>query len=184
MGHVVLVRHGRAAAGFDAHADPGLDEAGLRQADQMASALVLFGPLPLYSSPLRRCVETAAALGARWAVEPIVDPNVGEVESPTADLAARGGWLRTFMQETWDEQPAELVAWRDRVVEAIKRIGAEGDAVVVSHFIAINAVVGHATNDSRVVVFAPDNCSRTEVKVDDGRIEVVELGGQARTLVQ
>lgn len=184
MGHVVLVRHGRAAAAWDADADPGLDEVGHRQAEQMASSLVLFGPLPLYSSPLRRCVETAQALGSRWGADPIVDPHVGEVESPTADLAERGAWLRAFMQQTWAEQPEPLRAWRRRVVDAVVRIGSEGDAVVVSHFIAINAVVSHATGDERVVCFAPDNCSRTEVKVDGDRIEVVELGGQARTLVQ
>ena len=184
MGHVVLVRHGRAAAAFDADPDPGLDEAGRRQADQMASALVLFGPLPLYSSPLRRCVETAQALGGRWGVEPLVEPGVGEVVAPTDDLAGRGAWLRGFMRETWDDQPADLVAWRDEVVDAVRRIGAEGDAVVVTHFIAINAIVGHATGDSRVVSFAPDNCSRTEVRVEGNRLEVVELGGQARTIVQ
>lgn len=184
MGHVVLVRHGRAAAAWDADADPGLDEAGQRQAEQMASSLVLFGPLPLYSSPLRRCVETAGALAGRWGIDPIIDPHVGEVESPTDDLAARGGWLRAFMQQRWTEQPGPLLEWRERVVDAVRRIGSEGDAVIVSHFVAINAVVSHATGDDRVVVFAPDNCSRTEVKVEDGRIEVVELGGQARTLVQ
>ncbi|HEX4979320.1 MAG TPA: histidine phosphatase family protein [Acidimicrobiales bacterium] len=184
MGHVVLVRHGRAAAAWDADADPGLDEAGLRQAEQMASALVLFGPLPLYSSPLRRCVETASALGARWGVEPVVDPDVGEVEAPTSELAERGAWLRGFMQQAWSEQPPELQAWRARVVDAVRRIGSEGDAVVVSHFVAINAVVGQATRTDRVVCFAPDNCSRTEVRVDGDVLEVVELGGQARTLVQ
>ena len=88
------------------------------------------------------------------------------------------------MQQTWDEQPAPLLAWRNRVVDTVRRIGSEGDAVVVSHFVAINAVVGAATGDSRVVCFSPDNCSRTEVKVEGGAIEVVELGGQARTLVQ
>lgn len=184
MGHVVLVRHGRAAAGYDADADPGLDEVGQRQAEQMASALVLYGPMPLYSSPLRRCHETALALGARWGVDPVVDPGVGEVVAPTADLTERGAWLRTFMRETYAGQPAELKAWRDGVVDAVRRIGEEGDAVVVSHFVAINAVVGYATDDDRVISFAPDNCSRTEVKVEGGRIEVVELGGQARTLVQ
>lgn len=184
MGHVVLVRHGRAAAAYDADADPGLDEIGQRQAEEMASSLVLFGPLPLYSSPLRRCRETADALGARWGVEPIVDAGVGEVVAPSADLSERGAWLKTFMRETYEGQPASLVTWRDEVVEAVRRIGTEGDAVVVSHFVAINAVVGHATGDDRVISFAPDNCSRTEVKVEGGRIEVVELGGQARTLVQ
>lgn len=180
----MLVRHGRTSASWDADADPGLDEAGVRQAEQMASSLVLFGPLPLYSSPLRRCVETAQALGGRWGVAPVIDPDIGEVEAPMANLAERGAWLRTFMQQTWSDQPEPLVAWRDRVLGAVRRIGAAGDAVVVSHFVAINAIVGHATGDDRVVCFAPDNCSRTEVKVEGGVIEVVELGGQARTLVQ
>lgn len=184
MGHVVLVRHGRAAAAFDADHDPGLDEVGLRQAEEMAAALALFGPLPLYSSPLRRCVETAGALAARWAVEPVVDDAVGEVVSPTDDLTARGAWLREFLRTSWSDQPAPLLAWRDAVVDAVRRIGDEGDAVIVSHFVAINAVVGAATGDDRVVCFAPANCSRTEVKVEGGRIEVVELGEQARTFVQ
>ena len=151
----------------------------------MASSLVLFGPLPLYSSPLRRCIETAEALSSRWGSDVIVDPHVGEVESPDEDLTARGAWLKTFMRQEWRDQPAELTAWRDRVIHAVRRIGREGDAIVVSHFVAINAVVGHATGSDRIVSFAPDNCSRTEVKVgDDGSFELVELGGQARTLVQ
>ncbi len=182
MSHVVLVRHGKAAAGWDADLDPGLDDLGRQQAHDMADMLHLFGPLPLYSSPLRRCYETAEALGDRWGVEPIVTPDVGEVESPTADLAARGAWLRGFMASTWSQQPPDQHAWRQRVVDFL--LGLEGqDAVVVSHFVAINAAVGVATGDERVIVFAPDNCSRTELKVEGGRLEVVELGGTARTLV-
>ncbi len=33
------------------------------------------------------------------------------------------------------------------------------------------------------IVFAPDNCSRTELKVEGGRLEVVELGASAQTHV-
>jgi broad specificity phosphatase PhoE len=182
MSHLILVRHGKAAAGWDADHDPGLDDAGRRQAGDVADALALFGPLPIYSSPLRRCLETAAPLAARWAVDVTVEPGVGEVVSPTPDLAARGEWLRGFMAGTWDEQPPELHVWRQRVLGTL--IGMEGeDAVVFSHFIAINVVVGEALGDPRVICFAPDNCSRTEIRVDNGRFDVVELGGQARTHV-
>jgi broad specificity phosphatase PhoE len=185
MTHVVVVRHGRAAAGFDADLDPGLDEAGSRQAEQMASALVLFGPLPLYTSPMRRCVETAGALGARWTMQPIVEPGVGEIPSPAGTpLAQRGAWLRGFMSRPWSEQPDDLVQWRDGVVDAVLRIGAEDNAVIVSHFVALNALVSVATGDDRVVCFTPANCSRTEFEVVDGSLRVVELGEQARTLVQ
>jgi broad specificity phosphatase PhoE len=181
VGHVVLVRHGKAAAGWSDDLDPGLDDLGRQQAEAMADRLHLFGPLPLYSSPLRRCYETAEALGDRWGVEPIVTPDVGEVESPTPDLAARGEWLQGFMRSTWSAQPDELHAWRGRVVDFVRSL--EGDAVVVSHFIAINAVVGAATGDDRIISFAPDNCSVTEVKVEGGTLEVVELGGTGRTYV-
>ena len=182
MGHVVLVRHGKAAAGWSDDLDPGLDDLGRQQAFVMADALHLFGPLPLYSSPLRRCYETAEVLGDRWGVEPTVTPDVGEVESPTADLAERGTWLRGFMGGRWSEQPPELLAWRRRVVDFLLSIE-DQDAVVVSHFVAINAAVGWAMDDDRVIVFAPDNCSRTELKIEGGRLEVVELGGTADTHV-
>ena len=42
------------------------------------------------------------------------------------------------------------------------------DTVVVSHFIAINAVIGSATGDDRLVVCSLDNCSvtRSRIRVD------------------
>jgi broad specificity phosphatase PhoE len=182
VGHVVLVRHGKAAAAWDADPDPGLDDVGRRQAEVMADRLHLFGPLPLYSSPLRRCVETAEVLGDRWGVEPVITPDVGEVESPTPVLSERGAWLRGFMGGTWADQPPELLAWRDRVLDFLRSIEHQ-DAVVVSHFVAINVAVGAATGSDRVISFTPDNCAVTELKVEGGRLEVVELGGQARTHV-
>ena len=179
----MLVRHGKAAAGWSDDLDPGLDDLGRQQAQAMADRLHLFGPLPLYSSPLRRCYETAEALGDRWGVEPTVTPDVGEVESPTTDLAARGAWLQTFMGSTWAAQPDELHAWRRRVLDFLRSLEGQ-DAVVVSHFIAINVVVGAALGDDRVVCFAPDNCSWTVIDVDGGSFQVVELGRQATTEVR
>lgn len=182
MSHIVVVRHGRAAAAWDADPDPGLDDIGRAEAAAMADVLHLFGPLPLYSSPLRRCRETAQVLADRWGVEPVVEPGVGEVESPIGDIAARGGWLRDLMGSTWAAQPPVLQAWRQRVVDTLLGLAGD-DAVVVSHFVAINVLVGAATGDDRVVCFTPTNCSRTEFKVDGGRLEVVELGAEARTHV-
>ena len=183
MGHVVLVRHGKAAAGWSDDLDPGLDELGRQQAAVMADSLHLFGPLPLYSSPLARCYETAVALGDRWGVEPEVVAAVGEVESPDpTDLAGRGAWLRGVMGGRWSAQPPELLAWRRRVVDFLLSLE-DQDSVVVSHFVAINAAVSWAMGDDRVIVFAPDNCSRTELKISDGQLEVVELGVVADTHV-
>ena len=185
MARLFLVRHGRAAASWDADHDPGLDDLGRRQAEEAAAELVgRLGDdvLPILSSPLRRCRETAAPLESRWSREAVIEPGCGEVESPTTDLAERGAWLGELMRATWDGRPSELLAWRRRVVDTL--LALDEDAVVFTHFIAINVAVGEATDDPRVVSFAPDNCSITELVNDGGRLEVVSLGRQASTQVR
>jgi len=89
MSRIYLVRHGRAAADWGSHVDPGLDDVGRTQAEAMASELAPKGPLPLVASPLRRTRETAAALERRWELGARIEPRVGEIPSPVEDLAAR-----------------------------------------------------------------------------------------------
>jgi broad specificity phosphatase PhoE len=73
--------------------------------------------------------------------------------------------------------------FRARVLGAIRAIRA--DTVVVTHFLAINAVVGAATADDRVVCFTPTHCSRTTVELDaHGALHVVGLGDTGRTGVR
>ena len=57
---------------------------------------------------------------------------------------------------------------RSRVAGRFAQLRA--DTVVVTHFLAINAVVGAATGDDRVVCFAPAHCSRTTVELDPGPV--------------
>jgi broad specificity phosphatase PhoE len=178
VNRLILVRHGRAAAGWGEDPDPGLDDVGRLQAEQMADTVMPLGPLPIVVSPLRRTRETAAPLEQRWGATATVDAAVGEIESPSSDLTEREGWLRAVMQGSWTDAP-DLDGWRREVIGALARIGR--DAVVVTHFVAINVAVGHATADDRVVCFVPDNCSRTVLDVDGDRFTVVELGAQVAT---
>jgi broad specificity phosphatase PhoE len=184
MARITLVRHGQAAAGFGEDHDPGLSPLGQQQAAAAADAVVaqLDGPLPILCSPLRRCRETAQALADRWDVTPTVDAAVGEITSPTDDLAGRTAWLRLAMQGTWSALDDERLAWRDAVVARLLQI--DTDTVVHSHFIAINAAVGAALGEDRVVCFAPDNCSITTLETDGRTLSVVTLGGQAMTEVR
>jgi hypothetical protein len=72
-----------------------------------------------------------------------------------------------------------MAPFRARVLGAIRALRA--DTIVVTHFLAINAVVGAATDDDRVVCFMPTHCSRTVVDLDDaGRLHLVELGDSGR----
>jgi broad specificity phosphatase PhoE len=176
-----LVRHGRAAAGWDAERDPGLDDVGRAQAQAMAAALAPLGPLAIVVSPLRRTRETAAALERVWDSPATVEPGVGELVSPIEDLAARGEWLRGLMSGPWEGAGAELAGWRQRVVETLLAI--EEDTVVVTHFVAINVAVGAATGDDRVMSFRPANCSVTVVESDGATLRLVERGREGESTV-
>jgi broad specificity phosphatase PhoE len=181
MAKIYLVRHGKAAAGFDGHHDPGLDATGRAQAEATARDLAPVGPLALYSSPLARARETAEPLAAHWDSDIIIEPRVAEIPSPTEDLAARAAWLRQAMQGRWRELDRDLNAWRERLIGCLCDL--DSDAVVVCHYVAINVAVGAALDDDRLVVFAPDNASVTLLDNAGGRLAVVELGRTAQTQV-
>jgi broad specificity phosphatase PhoE len=178
-----LVRHGRAAAGWDTDADPGLDDVGRVQAGSVADLLAPLGPLPVLSSPLRRCRETAGVIAAAWAAAVTIEPAVAEIPSPDGvAMGERVAWLRSAMHGTWAELGQRYMTFRDGVVARL--LGFDDDAIVVSHFIAINAVIGAATDDDRVVVRRLDNCSVTVVDVADGQLRLIEGGHEAETLIR
>jgi broad specificity phosphatase PhoE len=176
-----MVRHGKAAAGFDGHLDPGLDDVGRSQALATATELAPLGPLPVYSSPLARARETAAPLAERWHADIVIEPRVAEIPSPTEVLAERAAWLHQAMQGRWRDLNEELKAWRGELVACLEAL--TEDSVVFCHFIAINVAVGAAQDDDRVVVFPPDNGSVTVLSNDAGTLRLVELGRTAQTRV-
>ena len=187
-GHrVYLVRHGRAAAGWDRDSDPDLDDVGRAQAAAAADRLEPLAapePLAVITSPLRRCRRTAAALCERWAVDPDVDVSIAEIPSPAGiEMAERVVWLRAAALGTWTELGEPYTTFRDGVVTRIRAL--ERDTVVFSHFVAINAVIGACEGDDRLVIRRLDNCSITVVDVETaGRLTLIEGGHEADTLIR
>ncbi len=195
MPNIYMIRHGRAAAGWDADMDPGLDETGRAQAEAVAREIEARAgrKLPLVTSPLRRCRETSEPLARLWDSRPRVEERVGEIPSPTHDLKARGEWLYRVMGGTWAQAAAPegdgrhtgsgagLLLWRQGVIDALTAL--EEDTVIFSHFIAINAAAGAALEDDRVVCFRPDNCSVSVFEARGRTLSLVEKGREADTKI-
>jgi broad specificity phosphatase PhoE len=171
MTRLLLVRHARPAAGFDAARDPGLDAVGREQAQGLV-ARVGSERLCLLTSPLRRARETAAPLARHWQCPVAVATAFGEIPTPDGSPAHRAAWLRGLLDRRWPEvdphRSAPLLAWRSVLLEALAAIPT--DSVVVSHFVAINTVVGCATGDDRLVSCSPGHASVTEVEVSADRV--------------
>lgn len=183
MSRIYLVRHGRAAAGWDDDPDPGLDDLGRDQAARTAARLAEFGPMSLVSSPLRRCRETAGFLAEVWSGATVeIEERVSEIPSPDGvPLGQRLPWLRTAMAGSWQDLGERYTTFRDAVVTFVS--SRPTDTVIFSHFIAINAVIGACLNDDRLVIDSLDNASVTVV--DTGNpLRLVERGRQADTLIR
>ena len=182
MTRVYMVRHGRAAAGWNVDPDPALDELGRSQALAVATQLSPLGPLPVMSSPLLRCQQTAFPLATAWKQEVAIESTVGEIPSPEGyTLETRVEWLREAMAGTWSEvaqrSGSHYISYRDSIADTIR--SRQTDTVIFSHFIAINAVIGVATGDDRVLNVSLDNCSVTIFEVDGaGGLSLIEVGGQ------
>jgi len=102
MNTLYLVRHAKTRATWGEATDPGLDATGVSQAERTADELQRrLAPLALYTSPLRRCVETAQPLASLWQTPAQLLPQVAEVPSPPLSTAERAQWLAAGMQGTW-----------------------------------------------------------------------------------
>lgn len=183
MPTIRMVRHGRAAAGFDSHRDPGLDALGRGQAEAAARTLgvEIATPVPIVSSPLARARETAAPLAARWGTGVAIEPRIAEIPSPVPDLRERAVWLRGIMAGRWADLPENLLRWRQAMIDCV--LGFETDTVAFCHFIAINVVVGAATGARELIVFRPENGSITRFDTDGGKLELIGLGEEGETRV-
>jgi broad specificity phosphatase PhoE len=187
MPRIYLVRHAKPAAAWGDDPDPGLDALGVTQAAAVAQQLAQAATrVPIYSSPLRRCRETALPLCELWGGEATVLPSVAEIPSPPVDRAARREWLTAAMHGTWGEMhrrsPAgsiDYLDWRRSVVEALQ--GLPHDCVVFTHYIAINVAAGAAQRREEVVCFRPDHASITVIETGAQGLQLVELGREAHS---
>jgi broad specificity phosphatase PhoE len=183
---VYLVRHARPSHVWGGGAeDPGLDDLGVTQARSAAKQLLSLPaaerPGRIVSSPMRRCLETAAPLADALGMAVEIDPLVGEIPTP-ADLesAERPAWLARALAGRWSEIAGDLdyEHWRHGVASAV---GRHSQAAIFSHFVAINAVMSVVASSDQVIGFRPDHASITTLAVEPGGLRLVTLGAQAAT---
>jgi broad specificity phosphatase PhoE len=187
MPRIYLVRHAKPAAAWGDDPDPGLDALGATQASAVAQQLAsVTARTQVYTSPLRRCRETARPLCELWKCEATVLPAVAEIPSPPIDREAKREWLTAGMAGTWRElhraAPAgsiDYLDWRRSVVDAL--VALPHDCVVFTHYIAINVAAGAAQKRDEVLCFRPDHASVTVLDVGASGLRLVELGREAQT---
>lgn len=178
-----LVRHGEAASSWGDIPDPGLSELGRAQARGTAEKLASFtDPIDILSSPLLRAQETAIPLEEKWNKKAKIIPAVSEIPSNHIPYSQRKAWLGDVMKSQWPSQSDILHNWRNAILALIN--DRREDAVIFSHFMVINSIVGHISANDEMVNFRPDNGSITKISLLNSQLELIERGREAITVVE
>ncbi len=159
MTTILLARHGETdwnrESRFQGHADPPLNRTGSAQAVDLSVALMAEELAAVYSSPLRRALETAEVVAASHGLEPVPVDDLREVDV--------GSWSGLTRAEVEERFPAQFARWLDfgqgwedgetyeqmgrRAVDALLRLAAAHDGgrvLAVTHGGPIRAAFAFA----------------------------------------
>ena len=207
MTTIYLLRHGATALNREVpyrlqgrKIDPPLDELGRRQAEAAAGALASTPIVAVYSSPLRRAVETAAIVGGPHGLAPstidaLTEADLGRWEGLTWDEARA---IDPRLVEEFQRRPGvtpypggesfgEVAA---RALPALAEVGSRHESahvVVVAHNVVNRAVLAAllGLDMDRARSIRQANCGINVLRYEGGRGEVesmnasLHLGGRA-----
>lgn len=188
---VVFVRHGeqyvpnQRTGPVGEMVDPPLSERGQQQAKLVGERFSTEKVDAVYSSPLRRALETGQQIARHHRLEPIVMHDLREVEvfrDMPADQSAAdymgvplllGIRERMIREKSWDVYPysESSFEFRRRTVNAVEAIIAvnEGKRVVVAcHGGVINAYIGHIIGTPFDMFFRPAHTSVSIIAAGEG----------------
>lgn len=194
--NIYVIRHGsvtaqqHSAAGLN-HAvlsDPGLSAEGQQQAIQSALHCMTLTPaIPILTSPLLRCQQSAAYLAAAWNTQCRIEPRVTEVPSPMTEAAIRSDWLIRMLPLTWQHMlqqgeqlnkayPAQLQHWQLQLQQLMQEC--QQDVVIYSHFFVINRLLSVATRQDQVAACLPAPGSIFHFRRDGSSLHLVSKGAE------
>ena len=144
---LILVRHGSQQPDDRGDGDPALSETGKREARQVADYLARAAVDAIYTSPLRRAVETAAPLASALALRAVVCYGVVEYHPGAIDYTALDHYkaenyaaAQAALAEFGNQ--ADLELFRMRVIDALESIVADHPderVAVFCHTSVVNA---------------------------------------------
>lgn len=189
---IILVRHGQTAWNasevFRGRIDIELDETGLKQAELLGEYLGKRELEAVYSSPLKRAVQTAEAIARHHGLAAEIAPDLNDMDF--------GEWQGLSLQdvrsrfselfEMWSSEPhrvripsgESLDDVRQRVLTLINQIidKHEGTVVLVSHRVVnkvlICALLG--LDSSHFWDIRLDTCGMTTFEFNNGRFVLTE----------
>ena len=192
MTRIILVRHGHVEGmspeRFRGRRDVDLSDIGAQQARMSAQRIAAqWQPIAIYSSPLRRCLQTAAAIGAASGLQATVlddlnDLHYGEWEWHTHE-EVRERWPELF--ECWFTAP-QLVRFPqgESLQDLVARMANVLRLVRERHAGETVAVVGHSSGNRALLLQTLDQplSAYWRLAQDPCSVSVIELQTHAASV--
>jgi broad specificity phosphatase PhoE len=186
------VRHGESISNAEGRvqgqSDVELSDLGRRQGEAIARALAGRPIAVVYSSPLRRALETARILGRRIGVEVRVDPRLREIHAGIFQDKRRSEINRLYPEAIarWISEDPDYVIpggesrnqLRQRGLAAFASIFASHDqqAVVVAHGrLLVTTIKALLDIPPKAPPHSLQNGSITALSSEDGKVQLVAL---------
>lgn len=156
MARIILVRHGKTDWNRELRiqggsSDTPLNEEGRKQAENLALRLSQRSIKAIYSSPLKRALETAQIIARHHSLEVVVEKSLREVEAgklegaTAAELGMKFSELLTrdgvSKRVPGGESLADLQQRSWNFIQQINRKYADGEHIIVSHYFAILTII-------------------------------------------
>ena len=161
-----------------------LNENGKQQAKSLALRLSQDRVQAVYSSPLKRALETAETIAHYHQLEVVVEPSLREIEAgalegmTTAKLGKRFSELLTqdgvSKKMPGGESLAELQERSWGIIQHLSQKYNDGNLVVVSHYFSILSII------CSVLMLPLPRITR--LRLSNGSISIIKLDGQVARL--
>ena len=130
---------------------------------------------------MQRAMQTAGPLALRWHSTVGICPVVTEIPVPDEldgpNLAARRPWLDRMLGSHYGALDRAIEDWRTTLLNFLS--GQSEDAVIFTHYLTINAVIGAATGDSRLAPVDIGYCQAAEISAGASGLSYIGiLGGE------
>jgi len=192
MAKLILARHGETVWNIEkiyrGRADVNLDEMGIKQAELLGNYLSHWGLEAIYSSPLRRALETANIIARYQKIsvhiaEDLIDFDYGEWQSLPEQEAKR---LYPTLHNEWHNNPHKvkmpggesLEDVRRRVIKVVNDVLAryQGSVVLVSHRVVNKVLICY--------LLGLDNSYFWNIKQDVGGITIFDYADRRFVLTR
>ena len=192
--HIFLIRHGRTEWNkkkiFRGHIDIPLDEVGRNQADATGSFLRNINLTVIYSSPLKRALETAQIIKKYQnnSVEIVpypgfLDLNYGEWEGKTYEKVKRS---YPELYQMWEKEPNRVKIPKGETLWEAKRRSWQALREVISKHQGYVGIVSHRVINKLIIcsILGIDESGFWKIKQDPCCINIIECHNGRFTILR